>query len=115
MLVSLKLLQISLTSHTTSRTRIFDTTVTLGNIGTVVGTVAVILGFLHRYDKKVDSRHEDNVNKFNNTTDTLQRIEIKLGDNTRTTNEINLKMEKHISNDDAKHVEFDRRLDRLEE
>lgn len=86
----------------------------LSNLFEVMGGVCVLLGFLHRYDKKVDARHEDNQRRFETTSKTLGRIEVNLGSNTRTTNEINLKMEKHISSDEAKHDEFDRRLDRLE-
>ena len=92
----------------------FSPEISLGNILTIAGTVGLLLGFLHRYDKKMDQRHQSNVDTASRTTETVTRIERKVDENTDQTIAMGKEIAAHVAEDRVFHSGFQRSLDRLE-
>ena len=91
----------------------FSPDVNLGNLLTIGGTVGLLLGFLHKYDKKIDLRHQSNVEAAERQAKSLENIEGKLDENTNRTLEVGMQIGKHVAEDEIYHSEFRRGLDQL--
>ncbi len=96
----------------------FDPTINLGTIISGAVTIGGILIAYHKWDQKVEIRHEQNKNQIANIDQKVDRVERKIDDNTSTTRaindkviDLNLKMEKHITADDIIQRQIINRLD----
>jgi len=99
----------------------FDPTVNLGSIITLLTTIGGLFWAYHAWDKKVEIRHVENQGKIDAIKTSIGGIEDRVcetgGDLKCAVKEINKvasAVDAHVQNDNIKHEEFDRRLDRLE-
>lgn len=99
----------------------FDPTINLGNILTGAVTIAGIMWAYHKWDTKVELRHQANKLQIESIDQKVDRVEAKIDDNTKTTNGIGVKMndlkiqvEKHCAVDEAIQRDISRRLDKIE-
>ena len=99
----------------------FDPTINLGNILTAAGTVGGILWAYHRWDKKVELRHQATKLQMGNIDQKVDRLEFKIDENTKTTNGVNDRVlelksnvERHCAVDEEIQRSINRRLDKLD-
>lgn len=99
----------------------FDPTINLGSILTAAGTIVGILTAYHKWDKQQEIRHNQNINKIDNINQKVDRVEIKIDDNTKTTNgigekmaELKVQVERHCAVDEQVQKDITRRLDKME-
>lgn len=99
----------------------FDPTINLGNILTAILTIIGGFWAYHKWDIKIELRHQQNKNQVDNLDQKVNRIEMKIDENTRFTNGLGIKIsdmdkkvEKHLVADEIIQHEIARRLDRLD-
>lgn len=107
----------------------FDSTINLGNIVTIAVTIFGGLWAYHKWNMSIEIRHEQNKNQIRGIDDKVvqldtktDRLELKIDENTKTTNGVNLrvmdtngKLDKHIITDDLIQKEILRRLDKIDD
>lgn len=100
---------------------VFDTTISLGNILTAVGTVVGVMYAYHNWDKRVEIRHVQNLNEFEKLTGMVDRVESKVDETRKDVNgsrqklvDLSRQVEVHQVQDELIQKEIVRRLDRLD-
>jgi hypothetical protein len=103
------------------RFMVFDATISLGNILTAGGTVGGLLWAYHKWDKRIEIRHVNNLNEFAKMNVKMDRVESKVDETRRDVNgsrqkleALDTKVEKHLVADDLVQRELMRRLDKLD-
>ena len=101
---------------------VFDTTISLGNIITGVGTVGGVLFAYHRWDKRVEIRHIQNLNEFESLSGKIDRVESKVDETRKDVNgsrqklvDLSRQVEVHLVQDELVQKDIARRLDKLDD
>lgn len=101
---------------------VFDTTISLGNILTAVGTVGGVFYAYHSWDKRVEIRHIQNLNEFDKLTGMVDRVESKVDETRKDVNgsrqklmDLSRQVEVHLVQDELVQKDIARRLDKLDD
>jgi hypothetical protein len=98
----------------------FDSTINLGNVITAAGTVVGLMWAYHKWDTKVEIRHQKNIWEFESLNGKVDRIETKVDDAKRDVNgthqkiaEISSELKRHSLADEIVQREIIRRLEKI--
>ncbi len=101
---------------------VFDTTISLGNILTAVGTVGGVMYAYHNWDKRVEIRHIRNLNEFESLSGKIDRVESKVDETRKDVNgsrqklvDLGEQVRVHQAQDEIIQKEIVRRLDRIDD
>lgn len=80
---------------------------------TILGSLLTVFWGFHKWDKKIEIRHESNRASMANMADGLRGVSNKLSENTHKTIEIGSEIGEHIAEDKVIHEELKRRMDEI--